>query len=578
MISQQIDFSGGLDLISSDVNIALDSYHILVNARQRYGNIEPIQKHVKIANTPPGILQGCIGVGNVLIIFVAGRAYTQQDGSTDWNIVPGFNMDTIVSQYYIQTVPASNLQFLRKQGASVNAEIILTTDFKVSGTQAGIVVQDGINQPNIIYFDEINLIFVGRPLGTFDSWTNKSSFINDREYVPIGKQMMFLSGILFIVATNGKSIFRSITGRPLDFMVNVDTNGNKASTESIGGASSVSFAFDFDAITHISPVNVPDSFVCGTAHNIRIINLDFTKTIFGEPTFSVAAPFEAGIVNQYSKVDINGDYAFIDFDSIKTFNAAQTIKFRARNSIFSVNIARALFGANTKRPIRQQIPFCFTYNNYAIFNVDTRYGNLMLIYDSLLNKWVSMDSTYVARIKQVAFVEIPTQTKLYAITQLNELFQLFTDGTAETSILKTKAFTYHDKQTYMQTESAFEHKGQFLKVMFDGGTYNGNVVLFEYVDDQESMTNRETKPLNVQLGGVVFPVQPPIIPSTKQKVNEVTFSLSSGLTGRKLSYVILWTNDSKLINYEIISDDHGSQVAQKQKDSTFNSQLQQSTL
>jgi len=472
MISQQIDFSGGLDLISSDVNINADSYNWLVNARQRYGHIEPIQDHVDITTqVPPGVKQACIGVGNVAILFIAGKAYYHRDGIDGWNIVVGFQMDSSANEYWVQPVPASSLQFLRKQGSSVNAPINLSTDFKISGTPSGVVVQDGINQPSIVYFDEVNGIFIGRPLGTFDEWTNLSQNLNDREYVPIGKQMMFVSGILFIVSVDGKSVYRSITGRPLDFMINVDTNGNKASTEAIGGATSVSFAFDFDTITNLTPINVPDSFVYGTIHNIRIISLDYTNTVFGEPRFSTAAIFQAGIVNQYSLVDINGDYAFVDQDSIKTFNAAQTIKFRARNSIFSVNISRALFGANTRKPIKQLIPFGFSYNNYAIFNVDTRYGNVQLIYDSLLNKWVSVDSTYVARIKQVAFVETPTETKVYAITRRNQVFQMFVSGTVATSILKTKAFLYHDKQALVQSETNFEHKGQTLKVMFSGGSY-----------------------------------------------------------------------------------------------------------
>jgi len=106
---------------------------------------------------------------------------------------------------------------------------------------------------------------------------------------------------------------------------------------------------------------------------------------------------------------------------------------------------------------------------------------------------------------------------------------------------------------------------------------DGDVTLFEYVDDEESFTNREKKDLKIQFGGVNFPVQPPIIPSTKQRINNVTFSLTKGLTGRKLSYVLLWTNDSKLINYELVTDDHGAQVAGKQRDETLNGKLQQST-
>ena len=116
------------------------------------------------------------------------------------------------------------------------------------------MVQDGINQPWLIQLNELINILTARKLNTYNQWSNVSSGANSREYVPIGKQMMYLNSILFIVAPNGRSIYRSVSGRPLDFMVNIDVDGKKVPSEIIGGAASVSFAADFDEITCITPV------------------------------------------------------------------------------------------------------------------------------------------------------------------------------------------------------------------------------------------------------------------------------------------------------------------------------------
>jgi hypothetical protein len=200
-----------------------------------------------------------------------------------------------------------------------------------------------------------------------------------------------------------------------------------------------------------------------------------------------------------------------------------------------------------------------------------------MIYDTILQKWVAIDSTRVNQIKQVAFVEIPTETKLYAINTSDELYQMFKGTKTEVSWVRTKAYTWHDTQALTQTQTHYEHKGSFLKVMFAEGSVDGTVTLFEHVDGEESLTNRETKALKVTVGGIVYPVAGPNIPHSQQRVNEVTFSLTQGLTGRKISYIIVWTNDCQLFNYELVTDDHSAQVAQKQKDETYNAISNQSS-
>src|ERR1041385_4857019 len=279
----QKSFADGLDTITNDTAISQASYPWLINGRNRFGRIDPILKHVRLDTAPVGLKQGIIGVGNVVVIFVAGKAYYNQIGSDIWFQIPAFAMDETISRYYTLAVPASYLNFVRKLGASVNAEMVLSTDFKVAGTPAAIIVQDTINQPWLIIYDTTNQIFTARVSKNYNDWQNLSETANDREYIPIGRQMFYINGKTFIVSKDRKSLYQSITGRPLDFMMNVDINGNKAPSELIGGAATTSFNFDFDEITCVQPVSIPDSFVYATRHLVRLITMDYTNTIFGEP-------------------------------------------------------------------------------------------------------------------------------------------------------------------------------------------------------------------------------------------------------------------------------------------------------
>jgi hypothetical protein len=130
-------------------------------------------------------------------------------------------------------------------------------------------------------------------------------------------------------------MYQSVSGRPLDFMVNVDINGNKNILEANGGADSVSFSFDFDQITGIYTSNATDIFIYTTANKTRLIALDYDSTIFGEPTYREAVPaINAGAVNDKSIIEVLGDFIGIGKESLVSFNAVQQLKLEAKNSIF----------------------------------------------------------------------------------------------------------------------------------------------------------------------------------------------------------------------------------------------------
>jgi len=561
MIILQKSFLSGMDLLSDDSQVADDGYVWLVNARTRYGYAQPNKKTVKLENAPVGLKQGIIALNNVLLLFVAGKAYYKIDGNDFWTQIQNFQLDPLVRQVYSQAIPASVFNFVRKLNVSIHVPVIALPDFKVAGTPAGVLVQDGINQPWLIEYDSVNQIFLARVTKNYNDWANVSIAANDREYVPIGLNMMFFNQALYIVAPDKKSCYRSITGRPLDFMVNVDPDGNKLPSELLGGAATVSFAMDFDDITCIQTIDIPDTFVYGTPTTTRLVTADYTTTIFSEPTYRESAIIKPGIVNQYSFSESLGDYVQISADGVKSFNAVKQLKFKGANDIFSKEISRLLHDERTNKQIKQRFCNIINFQNYLLCSLDTYWGNIVAVFDTLIDKWVALDITEAVRIKQYAIVETLTEDKLYGINETDEVFFIFGSTDNEVPYLRGKA--------NVPQQTNIEHKTLYFRPMFNGGTIDGEAVLRVYTDDQENYSEYSRVPLNVQLGGVRFPVIPPVIPSTEQRIENPSFSITKGLTGKKLWFTFAWTNDSKLVEFMLSTSEQQADASLRQKEKTY---------
>lgn len=558
MILQQKSFAAGFNLIANDTQLADGEYRWVINARQRFGYIEPNRKAILFDDAPEGLKQGGIGIGDVSIIFVAGEAFWRREGTTGWTQIPGFLMDTLADRLWAIAVPDSTFNFKRQSDTSIKSPIIVPPNVRIAGTPAGILVQDGAHQPWIILLDPVTNTFIARVTKNYSQWSNASSVADDREYVPIGKFMMFMNQILFIVSSDGSQVYRSVSGRPLDFMVNVDFLGNKAATELQGGAASVSFAMDNDTITNITPCNVADTFIYGTAHNVRLLVFDYLNTIFGEPTFREAMPaMEAGIVNDQSVLEILGDFCFIDAEGVKTFNAVSQLRFEGQNSTFSVAVSRLFKGKNNLSPIKQKKPVCISFDNYALFDVDTRWGRLIIVYDTLIDKWVAIDIiAFTGRIKQFWKTVTEDETRLYVVTARDKLYQLYADeDNREVAELRIKALE-HD-------ETKVQQKGNLVHVMVEKGQMTGKMEVFQYVDDQLKSRERQTvsyvkQNLTSGSSGVAYPVRCPVFPTTYKRSETLTFAFTNGFQGKKIAHVIKWNTDAKVQEVEVITSDIGA--------------------
>ena len=558
MQAVQSNFNGGLDLVSDDANIDETGYRWLVNARQRFGKLKAVTKPLQIV-TPSGKKQGCITVGNVKVIFIAGYAYYQIFGNTVWIQVPNLLLDATVDQLYACAVPASSLNYVRKLNVSgdVTNNILKTLDFRPSGSPACIVVQDGINQPWIITYDETTNAFTSRLAKTYTQWANTAV---GQEYVPIGTHMFFLNQILFVLATDGLSVYRSVSGQPLNFMVNITTTGDKSGTENAGGVTTTSFAFDYDPITCIKAVNIPNSFIYATRNNTRIITLDYNNTIFGEPLFFQSATIETGILNQYSAAEILGDYAFVNYEGVTSFNAVQQLKYSGRNSIFSYAIS-SLF-ENIKQTYTVVIPF----NNYVLFNVDTVYGNIIAVYDTLVAQWVALDILDIGRIIQFSLLDTQGDTQLIVMTNDNKLYQLYKTSQASVpAAMLTRAFTVGSNATGADGIDTLsnEIKSDRLELIFKSGTVDGEVTVTEICDG--SNTNSLTQPIALNTDEEISPVNLRTTKRYSENIKRNTFVFRDSLKGYKLSYLIQWTSDASFQKLRLFASETQAMVSKSQQ-------------
>lgn len=536
-ISQQ-DFSGGINQLASETQLAANEYRLLINARKRFGDITANGKAELQTLPRTGNNQGAVTFGNFIIVFVDGRAYYKVNGA--WVRIADFLMDATARKLWTCSVPKSTRDYVRKLNGSANNPIVINANVNIAGNPAGIVVQDGLNQPWLIEFNAVAQSFVARQLHTYSQWSNTSATANDREYVPIGKQMFFLNQKLYVVAPDGKSLYQSVTGRPLDFVLNVDANGNKLISEALGGATSTSFNFDSDEITCVKDVNLTDTFLYATRFNVRLITLDYTLTLFGEPTYRVAQRIEAGILNEESLVDVLGDLTFIDADGIKSFNAVINYRVEGRNSIFSKQIAKILGGRVQKATQSASVAF----DNYALYYCSSAYGKCIAVYDMLWQQWVAIDLTDAVDVKQFLNFDNGTVNELYAVTS-GGLYKLYSSATKEMAQLYMGSL--------MPSDAKKEHKGNLVQPVFRGATQDGDLIVLEYVDEQ--LSNRQPRNISESVQAMVWPLTFPIGFNSKPNARNNVVIFDKGLTGKKLAYIIQWNTDAALQAVNVVTSE-----------------------
>lgn len=528
----QQSFQGGYNRLLDTTRIQRNEYPFLQNGRNRFDVIETIKKPLDITSTlPDGNFQGLYAAGNFTLVFIDGRAYYRNYAvSGQFVAVADLALSPDVDKIYVELVPASTINLVRKNSSDTDVSAGILYSGSTATSPSAVVVQDGINQPWIIQPNGI-----ARITKKYTEWTPAAP-----EYVPIGKQMLHHDGILYIVSPDGTQIYRSVTGRPLDFMIKIDKDGNALSEES-GKADTISHKVSFDAITAIRWINTPTgAFFVSTSYNSYLVTPLYDNLIFGEPRFKNTLLFNTGAQNQFCLVDVLGDTALIDFTGVKSFNAAAQITGEGKNSPFSANVAH-LF-----KDVQQSEPSCIEFDNYALFAVNTVYGQRVLVYDALSGRYVGLDNyTIEGTILQFASVKTNTERKLLAYTSANKLYELFGGTEREECAIYIGDFCSNDPQI-MQ-------KPIILFGVFIDAEESGTVHALCYTDRLAG--NSYDSLVKEAVSSNTLPLEIPFGKSTNDRCKVFHVDLAQEAECWKYGFLISWDFDAKLSHLAVISND-----------------------
>lgn len=536
----QQSFSGGLNQEIDSTRINRNEYPLLVNGRSRYDVITNVKLPLQIVDdTLTGVnYQNITAADNILFIFVDGKAYSKDFDypSSGFQPVNAPSLNPNVSTIFTELVPASYSNFQRsllRTNNNRNSNVLLTNI--INQTPQALVAQDGISQPIGIFTTG-----VGRELKRYAEWN-----VDDREYVPIGNQMLYSDGILYIVSKDKRRIYRSITGRGLDFMVNIQPGdaGDRWPDEKDGSAETISHAVDYNEITSINKLTTDDGsfFVSTKKASYAVVPLvEQRDLLFNEPTFGNRFLFSAGCISPFGFIELLGDNAFQDFNGLRSFNSVMQLKNEGKNSPFSKRIGPILQG------ISQDNVAAINFDNYALFACNTIYGRGIVVYDTLSETFVAIDLyPGVAQIKQFAEVKNSAGERfLVFITTDNKLYQAFAGNISRASLLVGE---------WCSNDPKLEQRWSQLKLVFIDCKAEGNVNVKTYIDRKLNLN------LNLRLiqatnnQNNILPIDIPYGTSLIDNVQILSFDIGRAKQGWKAAFLISWDMDATLSHVGLVT-------------------------
>jgi hypothetical protein len=521
----QTSFIGGMNLLADNTKLGPNQYGLAFNIRNRFDVLSPVKASTQDTAAPSGKKQGLYSVGDYLVLFSGGKAYYRKYSATSWTSIANFQMSTTVDYIYTCLVPASVMNLTRKlPSASNTVGNVNVVNSATTATPAALVCQDGVNQPWLIFIDPNTSIVSARVSQTYAQWS-----MAYKEYVPIGTLMTYLDGRLYIIGTDQVSIYASVTGRPLDFVVNIDINGNKG-----GDATTVSYSVGYLPITHMSNLDNTSLFL-GTLTDCHSVIPDKSNRVFGEPTYIHRSLFLAGVTNQFSAMDVLGDKVFLDPEGLRSFNAILQERNEGRNNVFSLNISKAFSNL-----VQGSLTCCAEFDNYAIFSINTIYGPVLAIYDEKSEVFVGFDTPTDYGIKMLA--QVGTQvSKLYGITTDNKVFELYSSSSYLTSSVRTRSFTLESPRQEMKNIN--------LRLVCNLNTTPGNVTVIGYNNDRRreaTLGGTEVRSLPACNPGVLYPAYFPVLFDSQDTVRNLMFNQIAGGQGWKASFQIQWTGGATI--------------------------------
>jgi len=535
----QQSFSGGLNQQIDPTRISRNEYPLLINGRSRYDVVTNVRLPVQVNDMSlTGVnYQGIYAALNLVFIFIDGKPYYKDMNYPSMSFQPinGAQLDPTVSTVFAALVPTSYANFQRSLVDVDNRNTDVKLGDIIDQTPQALVAQDGKSQPIAILTTN-----AARQLNRYQEWN-----LDLREYVPVGRQMLYHDGVLYIISPDGRRIYRSVTGRPLDFMVNIQPgdDGDKWPTENDGSAETVSHAVDYDEITSINRLNTDDgSFFISTRKASYAVTplIQDTDLVFGEPTFGNRFLFSAGCVSPFSFIELLGDNAFQDFNGLRSFNAILQLKNAGTNSPFSKRIGPILQG------IKQDYVASVVFDNYALFACNTIYGRGIIVYDTLSETFVGVDIyPGVDQIKQFAEVKSDDgQRYLFFITADNKLYQAFVGDMATTKLYVGE---------WCSNDPNMEQNFSQIKLVFVDCKHSGMITVQSFIDRKLEKTMSMILDQKSGNPNDILPIAVPYGAADQDTAQILPFDIGRTTIGWKAGFLITWSIDATLSHVGLLA-------------------------
>jgi hypothetical protein len=533
----QTSFLGGMNLLGDDSRLQPNQYRIGYDVTNRYDVLDPVLASVQDTTVPTGLIQELTTFGNYVICFVSGFAYYRLYSDVVWTQINDFKMSITAPRFWSCPAPVALTNYVRfaatassspvTTAASPNGPInLVNVAGAAAGNLPGLLVQDNINQPQFIFINSQGIPSC-RVTQNLDQWmisfTDATNTVvapngDNREYVPIGNCMAWVNGILYLVSQDTNNLLRSVSGRPLDFVVNVvNTLATNTQPQSVqypdgnqvdipaftqipgGGALTTAYSVGVGNISCIRALSTGGLFVAAGNANFAV-TLNQTPgapTLFGEYTFNRAYLFEATCLSDRAIIDTLGDTRFIDLTGVRSFNAVEQVQNEGRNTPFTANI-QGIFGSDTNPIVQSSTSACaLLFNNYEHYAVNTIFGYAILKYDTLNSCWTSVDVQQVpgVGVKILAKIELGVR-RMFAVTTDNKLFTLYigpnTTSPSFRSIGVCSNILYVNQNIKMNNPK-YEGKLALVRGIINNISQNGTVSFVPYVNNRLTLQALQTK-------------------------------------------------------------------------------------
>lgn len=547
----QTSFKGGMNLLLDDTRLDPTQYRVAFNVRNRYDVLDGVLAGKRDVALSAGIKQELITFGEYIVVFVAGFAYYRRYTSTGWTLIENFKMSSTAPRYWTATVPLAATNYGRQATDTNDSLKGVASRNSVAGAFAGnvpgLLVQDNISQPQFIYLDENSLVKC-RTMQSYAEWS--ATYVADeltvdkREYVPIGNAMAWCDGILYVASQDRNAIYRSVSGRPLDFVVNVKADGSAG-----GDATTTSYTVGVGGISALRAMQDGSLFVAASNANF-LVSKNTTPnapTMWGEYTFIRRYLFEATCLSDRVIIDSLGDTRFIDLTGVRSFNAIQQLQNEGRNSPFTATIASAFKG------IIQSVAAAILYDNYEFYSVTTTYGDVIAVYDTLLGCWTAFDDAQVggAKIKAFAKIELGVM-RLYAITDDDQLYTLFESDQYAPATVVTQSVTttqlYNNENVKLANSKSEIKLNEFRCIL--------NHIVQDSAMTLTFVTNNRMSPAVPTMDKLIRYVPPKVyyngslqIPYINSQLTNIFFSMPNMEQGWKTYVIMTWSGSASIVQY-----------------------------